>query len=98
LADALERIDPLNEPVARMGIAADHQAGDLASLHRRYRRFQTRLKDGLGAQPMSARATASRSVTRLRRCGSRSATCSTSSAGFVTNAQRRFSLSLTADF
>ena len=51
LADALERIDPLNEPVARMGIAADHQAGDLASLHRRYRRFQTRLKDGLGAQP-----------------------------------------------
>jgi len=51
LADALERIDPLNEPVARMGITADHQAGDLASLHRRYRRFQTRLKDGLGAQP-----------------------------------------------
>lgn len=51
LADALERIDPLNEPVARMGIAADHQAGDLASLHRRYRRFQTRLKDELGAQP-----------------------------------------------
>ena len=51
LADALERVDPLNEPVARMGITADHRAGDLASLHRRYRRFQSRLKDELNAQP-----------------------------------------------
>src|SRR6185369_17937243 len=51
LAEALERVDPLNEPVARLGMQADHRAGDLASLHRRYRRFQARLADELGAAP-----------------------------------------------
>jgi TolB-like protein/DNA-binding SARP family transcriptional activator len=51
LADALERLDPLNEPAARLGLEADHGAGDLASLHRRYRRFEQRLAAELRATP-----------------------------------------------
>lgn len=51
LADVLERVDPLNEPVARLGLAADRQAGDLAGVHRRYRRFTERLRAELDATP-----------------------------------------------
>jgi TolB-like protein len=53
LADALERLDPLNEPALRLGLTADREAGDLAALHRRYRRFVARLKTELAAAPAS---------------------------------------------
>lgn len=51
LSDALERADPLNEPAVRLGLAADRAAGDLAALHRRYRRFAEHLRRDLGAEP-----------------------------------------------
>lgn len=51
LADALEGIDPLNEPVARLGLAADRAVGDLSALRRRYDRFARRLKDDLATEP-----------------------------------------------
>lgn len=51
LADALENADPLNEPVARLGLAADRAMGDLSALRRRYDRFATRLKAELDTGP-----------------------------------------------
>lgn len=51
LADALEGLDPLNEPVARLGLAADRAVGDLSALRRRYDRFARRLTDELDAEP-----------------------------------------------
>lgn len=54
LADALEGVDGLSEPVARLGLAADRGVGDLTALHRRYDRFAQRLKAELGAEPAPA--------------------------------------------
>src|SRR5205823_12484187 len=51
LADALERADPLNEPVVRLGLTADQKAGDGVGLHRRFRRFSSRLREELQAEP-----------------------------------------------
>jgi len=51
LADALGRADPLSEPAVRLGLRADRAAGDLAALHRRYRRFAERLQRELAAAP-----------------------------------------------
>jgi DNA-binding SARP family transcriptional activator len=51
LVAALEALDPLNEPVVRLGMRADTQAGDHAQAHRRYRRFAERLERDLAAQP-----------------------------------------------
>lgn len=51
LADALEGVDGLNEPAARLGLAADRGIGDLSALRRRYDRFARRLKSELDAQP-----------------------------------------------
>lgn len=51
LADALERADPLSEPAVRLGLRADRAAGDLAALHRRYRRFAEQLSRELDAEP-----------------------------------------------
>lgn len=48
---ALDRLDPYNEVVARLGMAADHAAGDGASLHRRYRVLCEDLKREFGAIP-----------------------------------------------
>jgi len=51
LADALENADPLNEPVARLGLAADRAVGDGSALRRRYDRFARRLKSELDTDP-----------------------------------------------
>jgi len=51
LADALETADPLNEPVARLGLAADRAAGHGVGLRRRYDRFAARLKKDLAVEP-----------------------------------------------
>lgn len=47
----LDRIDPWNEAVARLGLEADFAAGDMASLHRRYRRLEDVLKREFGVLP-----------------------------------------------
>ena len=47
IADALERIDPLDERVAQIGLRADIAVGDRASAHRRVERLERRLKDEL---------------------------------------------------
>jgi DNA-binding SARP family transcriptional activator/TolB-like protein len=51
LADALERLDGLNEPAVRLGLAADRAVGDLSAQRRRYDRFARRLKDDIDAEP-----------------------------------------------
>jgi len=51
LADALEGVDGLNEPAARLGLAADRGVGDLSALRRRFDRFARRLKQELDAEP-----------------------------------------------
>jgi TolB-like protein/DNA-binding SARP family transcriptional activator len=48
IADALERIDPLDERAARTGVKADLALGDRAAAHRRVARITARLKDELG--------------------------------------------------
>jgi DNA-binding SARP family transcriptional activator/TolB-like protein len=48
---AIERLDPYNELVARLGMQADHAAGDGASLHRRYRALCEDLDREFGSKP-----------------------------------------------
>ncbi len=48
---ALDRLDPFNEVVARLGMQIDHAAGDGASLHRRYRALSEELEQEFGARP-----------------------------------------------
>jgi DNA-binding SARP family transcriptional activator/Tfp pilus assembly protein PilF len=47
----LDRLDPWNEAVARLGFEADFSAGDVAALHRRYRRLADALQREFGTQP-----------------------------------------------
>lgn len=48
---ALDRLDPANEGVARLGMRLDHASGDSAALHRRYRRLVDQLQSEFGAAP-----------------------------------------------
>lgn len=48
---SLDRLDPWNEAIARLGFTADHAAGDIASLHRRYRRLCDGLNKEFGVDP-----------------------------------------------
>jgi TolB-like protein/DNA-binding SARP family transcriptional activator/Tfp pilus assembly protein PilF len=48
IADAVERIDPLDERLARLGASADLALGDRAAAHRRIGRIAVRLKEQLG--------------------------------------------------
>lgn len=48
---SLEHLEPLNEAVARLGMRADHAGGDLASLHRRFRRLEEGLAREFGSPP-----------------------------------------------
>lgn len=48
---SLDRLDPWSEAIARLGFTADHAAGDLASLHRRYRRLCDGLTKEFGVDP-----------------------------------------------
>ena len=51
LLAALERLDPLNEEVVRRRLRLDYDAGDIASLHRRYRRLSSDLSRELSVAP-----------------------------------------------
>lgn len=51
ILQALDRLDPWNEAVARLAMRADHAAGDFASLHRRYRALARGLADTYQAEP-----------------------------------------------
>lgn len=51
LVAELERLEPGNEQVVRLGLRADHAAGDLGSLHRRYQRLADLLQREFGASP-----------------------------------------------
>src|SRR5690606_18452705 len=48
---SLDRLDPVNEAVVRLGMKLDHAVGDAASLHRRYRQLCDRLESEFGALP-----------------------------------------------
>lgn len=47
----LERLDPLHEVVVRLLIELDHAHGDIAAVHRRYRRFSDALAHDLNVVP-----------------------------------------------
>lgn len=51
LADQLERLDPLDERIAAIGIRGDLAAGDRAAAMKRHGRIAARLKDQLGIEP-----------------------------------------------
>lgn len=51
IADRLERLEPLDEPVAQLGIRADLAAGDRSAASRRHARFSDRLRAQLGIEP-----------------------------------------------
>lgn len=61
---ALDRLDPVNEGVARLGMRLDHAAGDSAALHRRYRRLADQLQNEFGALPAEATRTLFQQLTR----------------------------------
>lgn len=65
----LDRLDPLNEGVARMGMRLDHEAGDSAALHRRYRRLVDQMLEEFGAPPAEATRTLFQRLTRTRAAG-----------------------------
>jgi len=48
---SLDRLDPVNEAVVRLGMRMDHASGDSASLHRRYRQLCERLDSEFDAVP-----------------------------------------------
>src|SRR5690606_16560650 len=48
---SLDRLDPVNEAVVRLGMRLDHAVGDAASLHRRYRQLCDRLEHEFAALP-----------------------------------------------
>lgn len=51
IADQLERLDPLDERVAQLGIVADIAGGDRAAARRRHTRLSGRLDQELGIRP-----------------------------------------------
>lgn len=63
---ALDRLDPHNEGVARMGMRLDHAAGDNAALHRRYRRLADQLQGEFGVSPAEATRSLFQELTRGR--------------------------------
>lgn len=62
----LDRLDPANEGVARLGMRLDHAAGDSAALHRRYRRLTHQLQEDFGAAPAEATRSLFQTLTRDR--------------------------------
>lgn len=51
ILSALQHIDSGDEAIVRLGLTLDHEAGDLAAVHRRYRQFQAILKRDYDAAP-----------------------------------------------
>jgi DNA-binding SARP family transcriptional activator/TolB-like protein len=54
MADALHRIEPLDERAVQAGARADLALGDRAAAHRRITRFEQRLREELGLDPSPA--------------------------------------------
>lgn len=48
---ALQRLNPCDEAIARLGFELDHASGDLAALHQRYRWLEAALQRDLDAEP-----------------------------------------------
>lgn len=61
---SLDRLDPGNEAVARLGMRLDHAAGDNAALHRRYRRLSDQLGAEFAAAPSEATQALFQQLTR----------------------------------
>lgn len=57
LLGQLQRIDAANEDIARRGMMLDHQAGDIAAVHRRYRQLDAGMHRAIdvGASPETQR-------------------------------------------
>jgi DNA-binding SARP family transcriptional activator len=66
IANQLERLDPGNEAVARLGMRADALEGNLASVHRRFRRLSASLESEFGVTPSSETQSAFSELTALR--------------------------------
>lgn len=63
---ALDRLDPYNEGVARLGMRLDQAAGDSAALHRRYRRLVDQLQSEFSVTPSEATRSLFQDLTRER--------------------------------
>lgn len=63
---ALDRIDPYNEGVARLGMRLDQASGDSAALHRRYRRLVDQLQSEFAVTPSEATRSLFQELTRER--------------------------------
>lgn len=66
---ALDRLDPYNEGVARLGMRLDHAAGDSAALHRRYRRLVDQLQSEFSVTPSEATRGLFQQLSRERDAG-----------------------------
>lgn len=66
IANQLERLDPGNEAVARLGMRADALEGNLASVHRRFRRLSSALEKEFGVTPSAETHAAFTELTALR--------------------------------
>jgi DNA-binding SARP family transcriptional activator/TolB-like protein len=53
ILSSLQRLDPIDEALTRLGLELDYKAGDLAALHRRYRALEAGLKRDYQASPSS---------------------------------------------
>jgi len=51
IISALQRLNPCDEAIARLGFELDHGSGDLAALHQRYRWLEAALRRDLDAEP-----------------------------------------------
>lgn len=51
IISALQRLNPCDEAIARLGFELDHASGDLAALHQRYRWLEAALRRDLDAEP-----------------------------------------------
>lgn len=64
IISALQRLNPCDEAIARLGFELDHASGDLAALHQRYRWLEAALQRDLDAEPSDLTRDLFRQLTR----------------------------------
>ena len=65
VVSALQRLNPCDEAIARLGFELDHASGDLAALHQRYRWLEAAMQRDLDAQPSDLTSDLFRRLTRI---------------------------------
>jgi len=65
IISALQRLNPCDEAIARLGFELDHASGDLAALHQRYRWLEAALRRDLDGEPSELTRDLFRTLTRV---------------------------------